>query len=240
MTTKRRSPRGFTLIELLVVIAIIAILAAILFPVFAKAREKARQASCASNEKQMGLATNMYMTDYDNVYPRNAIGSSLGIIWLPGVLDPYTKNLQIWRCPSYATLKATAAVGIPGATNCTCADTANTWYRLRSGYGPNYGRTLSLNPWPVPNGRAETDIVDASGTLWIADSHCVVASPPGIWPSDGTPTSGNWPKSLRHNEGANVLYCDAHVKWLGTGGLGIYTLNQAGGAKGIWTITAND
>jgi len=95
MTTKRRSPRGFTLIELLVVIAIIAILAAILFPVFAKAREKARQASCASNEKQMGLATNMYMTDYDNVYPRNSIGSSLGIIWLPGVLDPYTKNLQI-------------------------------------------------------------------------------------------------------------------------------------------------
>ncbi|NDK17151.1 MAG: hypothetical protein GW911_34430, partial [Armatimonadetes bacterium] len=85
-----------------------------------------------------------------------------------------------------------------------------------------------------------TDIVDASGTLWIADSHCVVASPPGIWPSDGTPTSGNWPKNLRHNEGANVLYCDAHVKWLGTGGLGIYTLNQAGGAKGIWTITAND
>jgi prepilin-type N-terminal cleavage/methylation domain-containing protein len=64
-----RSRRGFTLIELLVVIAIIAILAAILFPVFSKAREKARQASCLSNQKQIGLAMMMYIEDYDETYP---------------------------------------------------------------------------------------------------------------------------------------------------------------------------
>jgi prepilin-type N-terminal cleavage/methylation domain-containing protein len=67
-----RAPKGFTLIELLVVIAIIAILAAILFPVFAQARDKARAASCLSNNKQIGLAVAMYLQDYDNTYPRSA------------------------------------------------------------------------------------------------------------------------------------------------------------------------
>src|SRR5437879_5589180 len=77
----RNRPMGFTLIELLVVIAIIAILAAILFPVFAQAREKARQSSCISNNKQVALATMMYSQDYDELYPP-AFGYYAGIGWL--------------------------------------------------------------------------------------------------------------------------------------------------------------
>src|SRR5437660_12674270 len=92
---------GFTLIELLVVIAIIATVAAILFPVFAQAREKARQATCQSNLKQIGLAALMYAQDYDETMPNS--GSSAGGGDLTGLLHPYTKQQfgqGIWRCPS--------------------------------------------------------------------------------------------------------------------------------------------
>jgi len=92
--------RGFTLIELLVVIAIIAILAAILFPVFAKAREKARQTSCLSNLKQVGLAFQMYCTDYDDMLPLSHYATAAGQLYYPSILVPYMKNSQIWRCPS--------------------------------------------------------------------------------------------------------------------------------------------
>src|SRR6056297_3095 len=87
---------GFTLIELLVVIAIIAILAAILFPVFARAREKARQTSCLSNVKQLGLGVMMYAADYDERLPARSIG---GVGWY-GLLQPYIKNWQVIICPS--------------------------------------------------------------------------------------------------------------------------------------------
>jgi len=100
--------RGFTLIELLVVIAIIAILAAILFPVFAQAREKARETTCLSNNKQIGVAMQMYMQDYDNTYPAQkadgiyvfaAKGKDSGLNWYDEVM-PYLKNGQVWICPS--------------------------------------------------------------------------------------------------------------------------------------------
>ena len=97
---------GFTLIELLVVIAIIAILAAILFPVFARAREKARQTTCTSNLKQIGLAVHMYAQDYDgllplaNQYPAPpppADATHQGPPGIQDVIEPYTKNQQIFK-----------------------------------------------------------------------------------------------------------------------------------------------
>src|SRR5690242_8991182 len=103
MQQMNRRRAGFTLIELLVVIAIIAILAAILFPVFAQAREKARQTACLSNAKQLGLALNMYAQDYDEVVPNQWWTHSGCTEWdcTPAwQLAPYIKNTQVWVCPS--------------------------------------------------------------------------------------------------------------------------------------------
>jgi len=100
MFTRRK---GFTLIELLVVIAIIAILAAILFPVFARAREKARQTSCLSNMKQIGTAVMMYVQDYDEVMPPFHItpwGSDARLFGHYDLIGPYTMNEQVFVCPS--------------------------------------------------------------------------------------------------------------------------------------------
>ncbi len=121
--------RAFTLIELLVVIAIIAILAAILFPVFAKAREKARQSSCLSNEKQAALAVTQYVSDYDETFPQhyyypNNTSSAGGYAHWTGTCSPYVKNVGIFVCPSdpskgagptnYSTATNNRGYGVPG------------------------------------------------------------------------------------------------------------------------------
>ena len=115
----KRSRSGFTLIELLVVIAIIAILAAILFPVFAQAREKARGISCLSNMKQVGMATALYVQDYDETFPMNFYMGSNGpapcvfVVWV--ALVPYIKNVQVYQCPSNPTaLDFPTAMGVVG------------------------------------------------------------------------------------------------------------------------------
>jgi prepilin-type N-terminal cleavage/methylation domain-containing protein/prepilin-type processing-associated H-X9-DG protein len=155
--------RGFTLIELLVVIAIIAILAAILFPVFAQAREKARASSCLSNLKQVGTAWIMYAQDYDETYP-NANPATWGDCaaqknrsgwggWVGNLLIPYSKNEGIFRCPS------NPGVGVNRGSNCVTNNDA-TLARAQWGipyiwtsYGFNYvaagGRPMSQLPRPA-------------------------------------------------------------------------------------------
>ncbi len=143
MIYNRRARTAFTLIELLVVIAIIAILAAILFPVFATAREKARQSSCASNLKQLGIAFAQYEQDYDECNPRGRDGTVSGVWtgwmadgWAPCIY-PYVKSKGVFTCPSDTTAVKTNASApadtiISYATNTQCQATPITKYTATS------------------------------------------------------------------------------------------------------------
>ncbi|MEN6641831.1 MAG: DUF1559 domain-containing protein [Armatimonadia bacterium] len=186
--------RGFTLIELLVVIAIIAILAAILFPVFAKAREKARQSSCLSNVKQISIGILSYAQDYDEVLPRVNINPApnvyYGWVWM---LQPYVKNVQLFTCPSKNTAVWTGT------------DPA-----VYSGFG--YGYFGPNDPNPKVAGKSLGSINAPATCAMIADS-----SADNYYVIDGTvinnPDNGR-PPEPRHNDGANFGYCDGHAKWL--------------------------
>ncbi|NPV48916.1 MAG: DUF1559 domain-containing protein [Armatimonadetes bacterium] len=202
--------RGFTLIELLVVIAIIAILAAILFPVFAKAREKARQTSCLSNVKQIGLCVLMYAQDYDEKFPYYVMYPCVdtGSHW-PAKLQPYAKNEQIFRCPS-ASVAAT------------------TPYRC-AGYAVNYRHVIECKlapPATCRTGRTLGSLPRPADTLMIGDGYrtpgsCAGDSPtPALYCTECWPTTGPCPGvekwnglCTRHNEGGNYNFADGHAKW---------------------------
>ena len=194
--------RGFTLIELLVVIAIIAILAAILFPVFARAREKARQTSCLSNVKQIALGALMYCQDYDERFPNYAQGSYTVNPWVfwPHQFQPYINNWQIYRCPSS-----------PYAGTMTYHGTA---YPLR----PSYGVTNDL--WKTSRMLAE--ITSPAEKFMMFDSNhpalgdvraILTASKCGEW-SCGLMVRDTHAWLVPHNGGCNIGFCDGHAKWL--------------------------
>jgi prepilin-type N-terminal cleavage/methylation domain-containing protein/prepilin-type processing-associated H-X9-DG protein len=199
--------RAFTLIELLIVIAIIAILAAILFPVFARARENARRASCQSNLKQIGLASMQYSQDYDERFvPASACGDAnppcnVDIRW-PQLLDPYTKNKQIYKCPSTTFTWDDN----PGWTN--------------SGYVP-YG--INFNVFGYRSRTVPTSLIEMpSETLAFADVYAPNASAPYNNPLGArhvyyvTPPGGGFDGqdalADRHLETCNTLFVDGHVK----------------------------
>ncbi len=199
--------KGFTLIELLVVIAIIAILAAILFPVFAKAREKAQQTSCLSNQKQIALALLMYAQDYDECFYGlwfASGGSGYANSLARTYLEPYINNTQIWQCPSSPVLWYSYYNSTTGAyehpTPMSYALSELHLYYLTKTYGCNCG----LGMYPNPAGTilfAET--VDWGGyALWYTWYRRIPGDP--TWLGCATP----------HNDGANVSFVDGHAKWL--------------------------
>lgn len=184
--------RGFTLIELLVVIAIIAILAAILFPVFAKAREKARQSSCLSNLKQIATAVLSYAQDYDERMPLSC-GYTTPAVVLAGPewpnywwqqVEPYMKNLQILACPS-----SSAKYVYSGGASDT---------RYVINYGYNYyagGQALGTCAYPTETGVN----LDGVNNYWRLAS--------------ATENVYAWANKI-HNDGFNVNFVDGHAKWL--------------------------
>ena len=218
--------RGFTLIELLVVIAIIAILAAILFPVFARAREKARQTSCLSNVKQLALGTLMYAGDYDERLPMRWIATDSNFR-VPSMIYPYVKNTQLFECPSWAR-------------NITQTDLGNynlsyTW----PGGGPAHpaspcptcGRTCSKNYFPFDGYRGvKLAALDApSNTIMIYE---LMEGYGGTDHDGGLHTfyqarAAN-PTYQVHNGGNNYAFMDGHAKFLKMPD------------DGMWTPSADD
>ncbi|MEN6643889.1 MAG: prepilin-type N-terminal cleavage/methylation domain-containing protein [Armatimonadia bacterium] len=195
----RRS--GFTLIELLVVIAIIAILAAILFPVFAKAREKARQSSCLSNVKQINLSLLSYAQDYDEKLTSTWYGPvtpSPGSYQWPQACAPYIKNWQIFLCPSDSGRTIVANNGAPGSS-------------VSYGYSAAYygGSGVAGVTITSPYAKSLGTITAPAETIMIADytgheiSWQYLANQPNL--STFLPN--------RHNDGVNVGFVDGHAKW---------------------------
>lgn len=221
--TKRFAAKGFTLIELLVVIAIIAILAAILFPVFARARENARRASCQSNLKQIMTAWTMYSQDYDELMVANAYPNldNYNPVYGPQyVLNPYIKSWQVWVCPS-AVKKST---GTGGNCNPTFVYTGANLGSGSYGYNPVLGYATSTGSTPayriVTNNLASLEY--PAQTVAFAETTGAYSTAAITYPDQwtnaytagcGGPTLGDnhadW-----HMDGSNVAFTDGHVKWM--------------------------
>ena len=213
-----RKSTAFTLIELLVVIAIIAILAAILFPVFAQAREKARQAACLSNQKQIGTALMMYLQDFDEMYPRH---------FYVGPAKPPATGLTnyTWTQVTYPYVKSTAVYTCPSRNDIAWTDPDNY---AQSHSKITYGLNYWLNTYYYPDATLAT-IQKPAETIWVAENGINTATAGGfyqVYPSVygyRFPTNAtygfNVPTAIgrlanRHNEGLNIVWADGHAKWM--------------------------
>jgi prepilin-type N-terminal cleavage/methylation domain-containing protein/prepilin-type processing-associated H-X9-DG protein len=189
----QRWMRGFTLIELLVVIAIIAILAAILFPVFARARENARRASCQSNLKQVGLGIMQYTQDYDERYPLHYVNLGGGAIRWRQIIQPYVKSTQLFKCPSNTSALMDGAVG--------SFPTVSTDYHMNAKFVPDDPIAMALASINSP----ATRIIVTEGVS--ADSRAMFNN----WSNTGSTTARDELFS-GHLSTANFLFADGHVK----------------------------
>ncbi len=259
MWSRRPSRSGFTLIELLVVIAIIAILAAILFPVFAKAREKARQATCVSNVKQITLGILMYTQDYDEILCPPSVGGTDNIQsygW-SDLVQPYIKNSQAMDCPSWRNKMAVNTNIVPnrfwrmrGGTSTTDAATGMT---LPSGVSHSYGVNNFNQPAGMPafsNGPfrvgALAEIASPAEVIGLTDGRGVspwnhdggngVYDLPSI---DGQADAGRHmglqsaSQAQRMREGALTCgFMDGHVKFM--------NFNATFAPKNLWTCRDTD
>ncbi len=221
---EQRIKRGFTLIELLVVIAIISVLAAILFPAFAKARENARRTSCLSNVKQIGLAFLQYTQDYDEAYPLTSFGAT-NISWTISA-EPYMKSIQLFRCPNDSGQKWQSPV-----TPATGANYFTTSY-LMNAYmagGGQFGKLSSIQAPTVvalltESNRGEPTALGGGDHFhpfrWGAGSG--ITGLPEQGSSGEYMNTATWDETkqqprevavTRHVEGFIVGYADGHVKW---------------------------
>ncbi len=214
--TSVRCTRGFTLIELLVVIAIIAILAAILFPVFTKAKGQAKSASCQSNMKQMGIAVRMYMDEWNGYFPLDTHWSPFDV-WLKG-LEKYAKTPLLYRCPADSSINF--AKPLPG------------WDVTRK---TSYGTSFYMTPVSdseretMPEDRSEWShgftklsmVRRSTQTIYVCETakNSITDHVHAAWwrypNTDGTFIKHTDEVNIAaHESGSNYLFCDGHVELL--------------------------
>jgi len=203
-TQKKGLASAFTLIELLVVIAIIAILAAILFPVFARARENARRSSCQSNLKQIGLACFQYTQDYDEMLVPNfrQYGPGTFTMWNK-LVQPYAKSTQIFSCPS-SDIQPHFDFGD------TPPSEANA-----------YGR-----PWYFDQDISSAKLSNVAGTIFAGEGTNRLISTADM--TIGAEPMGSRKVLYRHLDTANFLFCDGHVKALNKGAAETFGATEGG------------
>lgn len=209
-----RRNRGFTLIELLVVIAVIAILAALLFPVFSRARDKARQISCASNLKQIGLAAALYIQDYDERYPLGHAPQADPLAAFDGggdyephfieLLRPFIKNSKnqgVWRCPSDPSPRLTKE---GDHTEFHVSYSVNGWFE--------YGQSIAQVDRPAEKIYV-LESTDDDHFHWWEMGRKQQSDPFPTWDQLPPKTLKEQVAMKQHGDGSNYLYADWHVKW---------------------------